>query len=168
MMLHTEEQCERSRKMVLNTEKHLEEQSRQLAKEGLPAANIKRLLDPTRCFVGDMQHDVEEFEGAKHGRIQPFDDLSLLGRRLISVRIARGLSQKELSEKLNVPESQVISDEENEYHGISFLRAQTILSALSATLEIKITLERCLCSHFTFGLLERCLCSHFTFGLGRR
>ena len=41
------------------------------------------------------------------------------GHLLISLRIAKGISQRELAKRLNVHESQVSRDERNEYFGIT-------------------------------------------------
>ncbi len=50
------------------------------------------------------------------------------------MRIANGLSQKELAERLGVSEAQVSRDERNEYHGITVDRAQRVLDAMGETL----------------------------------
>ena len=51
---------------------------------------------------------------------------------LISIRIAQGMSQRELARRLNVHESQVSRDERNEYLGITLERAVKVLDALNA------------------------------------
>ena len=56
-----------------------------------------------------------------------------IGRLLIAVRIAQGMTQRELAERLAVHESQVSRDERNEYHGITVERASRILEALGVT-----------------------------------
>jgi transcriptional regulator with XRE-family HTH domain len=60
--------------------------------------------------------------------------LTGLGRTLIGLRIALGISQKVLAEKLGVSESQVSKDERNEYHGVTVEKAQRVLDVLGATL----------------------------------
>jgi transcriptional regulator with XRE-family HTH domain len=59
---------------------------------------------------------------------------------LIAARIAQGLSQRELAERLGVHETQVSRDERNEYHGITVERADRILEALGV--EVRTVVER--------------------------
>ena len=49
---------------------------------------------------------------------------------LISARISKGMTQRELAQRLGINESQVSRDERNEYHGITIERAARILEVL--------------------------------------
>ena len=51
---------------------------------------------------------------------------------LIALRIYKGLTQRQLAERLGVSEAAVSRDECNEYHGITLERAQRVLDALGA------------------------------------
>jgi transcriptional regulator with XRE-family HTH domain len=51
---------------------------------------------------------------------------------LIALRIAAGMTQRQLADRLDVSEAQVSRDERNEYHGITVERAQRIIDALGA------------------------------------
>ena len=66
----------------------------------------------------------------RRGELGTLTSLTSIGRWLIGVRIAKGLSQKELAELLGVSEAQVSRDERNEYHGITVERAQHILQTM--------------------------------------
>lgn len=46
----------------------------------------------------------------------------------------RGLSQRQLAERLRVYESQVSRDERNEYHGVTLERATRVLDAMEVSL----------------------------------
>jgi transcriptional regulator with XRE-family HTH domain len=60
---------------------------------------------------------------------------------LISLRIAQGISQRDLSKRLGVHESQVSRDERNEYFGITLERAIRILDALNVRLRTRVEIE---------------------------
>ena len=49
----------------------------------------------------------------------------------MALRIARGLTQKDLSERLDVHETQVSRDERNEYRGVTVEKVTKILNALN-------------------------------------
>ena len=63
------------------------------------------------------------------------------GHLLIALRIAIGISQRELAKRLAVHESQVSRDERNEYFGITLERAVKILDALNVRLHTKVEME---------------------------
>ncbi len=60
---------------------------------------------------------------------------------LIAVRIAQGISQRELARRLEVHESQISRDERNEYFGITLERAIKVLDALNVRLHTKVEVE---------------------------
>jgi transcriptional regulator with XRE-family HTH domain len=61
---------------------------------------------------------------------------------LIALRLARGLTQRQLAERLGVNEAQVSRDESNEYHGISVQRAQRTIDALEGSVTVAVSPER--------------------------
>jgi len=54
---------------------------------------------------------------------------------LVSLRIAQGMSQRELAAKLDVHESQFSRDERNEYHGMTVDWAIKVLDTLGVKLQ---------------------------------
>jgi len=88
-----------------------------------------------------LEEEVESYERLKRGEFEDLDNLRGLGQTLISLRIAQGVSQRELAKRLKVHESQVSRDERNEYFGITLERAAKILDALSARLQTKVAIE---------------------------
>jgi transcriptional regulator with XRE-family HTH domain len=55
-----------------------------------------------------------------------------------ALRLAHGLTQRELAERLGVSESLVSPDERNEYHGLTVERAQRIRDAFNETVTAQI------------------------------
>jgi len=72
------------------------------------------------------------------GEIPEIHNLEHVGRQLIALRLARGVSQRELARRLGVSEAVVSRDEHNEYHGITAARAQRIIDALDALVTARV------------------------------
>lgn len=109
-------------------------QKKKLKDMGLGAAEIKRATDPFLSFHLQLQEEVESYERLKRGDLGELENLHGLGRTLVALRIALGLTQRELAERLEVHESQVSRDERNEYHGITVDRASRILDVMGVHL----------------------------------
>jgi ribosome-binding protein aMBF1 (putative translation factor) len=92
-------------------------------------------------FHLQLKEEVESYERLKRGEFEELENLRGLGHLLISIRIAQGMSQRELAKRLNVHESQVSRDERNEYFGITLERAVKILDALNVRLHTKVEIE---------------------------
>src|SRR5450432_3212220 len=109
-----------------------------LKEAGLGDEEIKRVIDPMESFHLQLQEEVESFERLKRGEFEELDNLRGLGHLLISLRIAQGISQRELAKRLGVHESQISRDERNEYFGITLERAVKVLDALNVKLHTKV------------------------------
>lgn len=112
----------------------LDEHRTRLAGMGLDSDELKRALDPLRSFHLQLEEEVESYERLKRGDIGELLNLHGLGHALVALRIARGLTQRELAARLGVHESQVSRDERNEYHGVTVERASRILDAMGVRL----------------------------------
>jgi ribosome-binding protein aMBF1 (putative translation factor) len=119
----------------------LAEHRARLKKAGLSAKEIKRVIDPMESFHLRLKEEVESYERLKRGEFEDLENLRGLGHLLISVRIAQGVSQRELAKRLEVHESQVSRDERNEYFGITLERAIKILEALNVRLRTTVEIE---------------------------
>lgn len=115
---------------------HLDAKRDALSAEGLTAEQIERVLEPEMSFHLQLREEVEWYESVRRGDFQAVTSLQDIGRLLIALRIASGLSQRELAARLNVDESLVSRDERNEYYGISMQRAQQIIDALHGRIEV--------------------------------
>ena len=134
-MIRSEAEYRRSVEKLREHKSRIRKQREQLKKEGLDAGAIKRVLDPTRFFAKQMEAEVESYERLKRGDLGELHNLHGLGQILIALRIALGMSQRELAERLGVNESLVSRDERNEYHGVTVDRVSRILDALGVDLK---------------------------------
>jgi hypothetical protein len=110
----------------------------QLEGLGLSEEEVRRALEPMLSFRAQLEEEVEWYERVRRRDFGIIRDLSAVGTLLIALRIANGLSQRELAEKLGVSEAQVSRDERNEYHGITVDRAQRVLDAMNETLTSRV------------------------------
>lgn len=92
----------------------------------------KAAMQPAPAFQEQLVEEVAWYKRIKSGDVSPVYPLTELGRLLIALGIAAGLTQRELAERLSVSESQISRDERREYYGISPERAQRIAGVLNA------------------------------------
>jgi DNA-binding XRE family transcriptional regulator len=113
-------------------------QKEKLEELGLSEEEVRRALEPMLSFRAQLEEEVEWYERMRRRDFGIIRDLSAVGTLLIALRIANGLSQRELAEKIGVSEAQVSRDERNEYHGITVDRAQRVLDAMNETLTSRV------------------------------
>jgi ribosome-binding protein aMBF1 (putative translation factor) len=137
-MIRTETEYQNSLKKIEQGEGMLREQEAKLAEEGLRPDQIKRGLDPMRVFQDQIRDEVASYERLKKGKFDELENLHGIGQLLIGLRIALGMSQRELADKLGVHESQVSRDERNEYFGITVERVTRIIEALGVVITTRV------------------------------
>lgn len=100
--------------------------------EGMHPLLLKARKDAIRSQLADLEDDLREYEALKAGAFD-FDQLksvSELPKHLIRARIARGMSQRNLAERLGLKEQQIQRYEASEYSSASFSRIRKVIDAL--------------------------------------
>lgn len=133
-MIRNESEYQEALSRLEEERKRLEEHRGRLAEMGLRDDELKRALDPLRSFHLQLEEEVQSYERLKRGDLGELFNLHGLGHMLVALRIARGLTQRELAARLGVHESQVSRDERNEYHGVTVDRASRVLDAMGVQL----------------------------------
>lgn len=110
-------------------------------KQGFTDEQVVKLREPLESFHRQFVEEVESYERLKRGQFSEFENLHGLGQVLIGVRIARGMTQRELASRLDVNETMVSRDERNEYHGVTVERAKRVLDALGVRLVTRVEVE---------------------------
>jgi len=134
-MIRNEGEYQEAVKRLKEERARYDAHERELLRMGLKNDEVKRAMDPLRSFNLQLEEEVEAYERLKRGDLGELDNLHGLGRTLVALRIALGLTQRQLAERLSVNESQVSRDERSEYQGITVDRASRILDALGVTLK---------------------------------
>lgn len=91
----------------------------------------------------DLRRDIDEYEALKKGLVTRFhiESLSDLPRALIQARIASGLTQKELAERLGLKEQQIQRYEATDYASASISKLQQVAAALDVSFAQDLVLE---------------------------
>ncbi len=136
-MIRTEREYTEALKTIREGQQFAEQQRAALVALGRTPEEVERAIEPLLAFQGQIHDEVAWYERARRGE---FDQVpvSQIGRLLIGLRIARGLTQRELAERLGVTEPVVSRDERNEYRGITIERVQRVLDALNQTISAKV------------------------------
>jgi len=109
---------------------------------GLAPDHIELAMAPMLTMLDQMEGELAWYENARNGKIHPLPNLKSIGLSLLALRLARGLTQRQLAERLGINEAQVSKDESNDYHGISVERAQRIIDALEGSVTLVVSAER--------------------------
>ena len=137
-MIRSEKEYREAVERLRQDDEVLALQKEKLEGLGLSEEEVRRALEPMLSFRAQLEEEVEWYERVRRRDFGVIRDLSAVGALLIALRIANGLSQRELAEKLGVSEAQVSRDERNEYHGITVDRAQRVLDAMNETLTSRV------------------------------
>lgn len=112
------------------------ERSLKVCREGTFPDKIihKAMIDSIKSQMGDLEKEIREYEKLRDGQAPTlkFESLEDLPEVLVRSRISRGLTQKQLAEKLGMPAQQIQRYESENYRRVSF---ETLLS-VSRTLNV--------------------------------
>jgi transcriptional regulator with XRE-family HTH domain len=87
-----------------------------------------------------LAEEVASYERLKRSEFEEIRNLQGLGNLLVGLRIAKGVSQRDLATRLGIHESQVSRDERNEYRSITIERAARILASLGVEARTRVEL----------------------------
>lgn len=104
-----------------------EAQRAALEAKGLTPEHVDLAMQLLLSFHAQLQEEVEWYERVRNGEFEPIEEFNEIGRLLIALRIASGLSRKDLAERLGVSESQVSRDENSEYFNIQVQREPALV-----------------------------------------
>lgn len=134
----------RQRQMLAEALEQLGDRGALLVSEvggGIRAGRDRQILDLQRAsLVGqlaDLDAQVHEYEQLRSGQlaVARVTSLSDLPDALVRARIAAGLSQRELADRLGMKEQQVQRYEADSYAGASLSRLREVMDALGVELE---------------------------------
>ena len=136
-MIRTEAEYQESVVLLREQQERLQKKEAKLLTTHT-AEEVARGMAAEKTFMLGLAEEIESYEKLLRGDLGELQNLHGMGRMLIGLRIARGISQRQLAEKMGVHESQVSRDERNEYHGITLERAQRLLDVMGVTLSTRV------------------------------
>lgn len=112
-------------------------------------------VDGLRSQLADLQAQLTEYDDLKSGRRILLETVSLkdLPQTLVKARIAAGLSQKDLAERLKLKEQQVQRYEATDYAAASVSRLREVADALGLRLREDVFLPNA--QHGSFDVFRR-------------
>lgn len=129
--MKTEKEYELAKKQLAKLTELYDTQLKDLKKKGLSDKEAKSSLSSSWTYAMQCKEEVELYEKLKSGELPPMEHFSSKGKYFVAARIAKGMTQRELAEKLGVKESAVSRDERNEYHGMSVQKMDKLAEALN-------------------------------------
>ena len=102
---------------------------------GLHPLLVKAQEDALASQLADLESELREYESLKAGRFR-LDDLNVvavLPDVLIKARIAQGLTQKDLAQRIGLKEQQIQRYEATDYSSASLARIREVATALKNT-----------------------------------
>lgn len=115
------------------------ERSLELCKENKHPDPViqKAMVDSIKSQMDDLKKEIREYEKLKTEKVPriKLHSLDELPELLIRSRIAHGYTQKQLAQKLKMPEQQIQRYEADNYRAVSFETLMRIARALKIDLE---------------------------------
>ena len=113
-------------------EKAIREMENAPPKNGVPSKLRQAQVDALRSQWTELQEQIKEYELLRSGkrRLLQLDSFADLPRALIQARIASGMSQEDLAERLGIKPQQVQRYEATDYLGASLSRVSEVVRVL--------------------------------------
>lgn len=128
----TDSEYELAKRSFSKLSSQLVKQSQKFKRDGVGRKERKRLMTPDMRKLKAARRDLALYEDLKDGKLPKNLEFIGLGRQLVYLRIANGLTQVELAAQLGEEARKVDSDERTEYQSASIAYVQRVISALSA------------------------------------
>jgi HTH-type transcriptional regulator/antitoxin HigA len=112
-----------------------------LIEQGLDPLLIKAQKNALQSQFEELTRAIGQYEVLKSGKVKQLSAKAIgeIGYKLIEARIAQGLSQKELADRLGMKEQQVQRYEQERYASASLSRIAEICAALDLDLQLDFT-----------------------------
>ena len=114
------------------------QQEERMPRLGFTEEQVLFLSRPLDERIAALEARLEAWRRLRSGDVETAVSLSGLGTRLAQLRVASGMSQRDLARAMGVSDSQVSRDERTLYAGVTVKRALRVLAALGLEAEVAI------------------------------
>jgi DNA-binding XRE family transcriptional regulator len=98
-------------------------------------------VEALRGTLGDFEAELADYDALHDATLIEATGMGEFPTALIRARIARGLTQRELADRLGIAEQSIQRYEAGDYAGVSFARMVEIAEALEVTVHYDVRLE---------------------------
>ena len=141
-MIKNERQYKITRSRAHEARNALGELRRTPLSDGLQPEMRELQLDALSGTLGDLQAELAEYDALHDATVIKANGIEQLPTSLIQARIAWGLTQRQLAERIGVQEQAIQRDEATGYFGVSFARLVEIANALGISVDYVMRLDR--------------------------
>ncbi len=118
-------------------------QAAETAGSEVPEVIRKSMIAGVRSQIEELEAELREFENLRNHAVNlGMDSVDEIGTLLVKARIARGLTQAALGEKIGVVPQQIQKYEATDYEGVSLKRLKKIIEALGISLKGQVNIQR--------------------------
>jgi len=142
-MIKNERQYQVTRAELEKFERTLAElEAERVADSRVPVALRAAEREGLRSQIASLRREVAEYEALRSGQVRSFalESFDALPAALIRARIARGLSQRQLAERLGIKEQQVQRYEATDYASANLTRVREVIEALRLVVREEVVL----------------------------
>ena len=108
--------------------------------EGLSPEMRETQFEALRATLGDLEAELADYDALHDATLIEATGIGEFPTALIRARIARGLTQRELAERVGLAEQAIQRYEAGDYAGVSFARLVEIADALDVTVHYDVRL----------------------------
>jgi len=141
-MIKNERQYKITRRRADDVRNTIGELQRTPLPEGLQPEMRELQLDALRSTVGDLEAELADYDALHHATLIEATGIEQLPTALIRARIACGLTQRQLAERVGLQEQAIQRYEATDYAGVSFARLVEVAEALDLTVHFDAHLSR--------------------------
>jgi HTH-type transcriptional regulator/antitoxin HipB len=108
--------------------------------DGLSLEMRELQVQALKGTLGDFEAELADFDALHDAKLIEATGIEAFPTALIRARIARGLTQRQLADRLGIAEQSIQRHEAGDYAGVSFARLVEIAEALDVTVHYDVRL----------------------------